>query len=71
MVAFLAGVGEWTPEGFRTTQFLLPSFAAERALLHALNAYLGDDAVLRDFDTVDSLDSLPDEAFPATPLTRM
>ena len=46
MVAFLAGVGEWTPEGFRTTQFLLPSFAAERALLHALNAYLGDDAVL-------------------------
>ena len=46
MVAFLAGVGEWTPEGFRTTQFLLPSFAAERALLHALNAYFGDDAVL-------------------------
>ena len=46
MVAFLAGVGEWTPDGFRTTQFLLPSFAAERALLHALNAYLGDDAVL-------------------------
>lgn len=41
MVAFLAGVGEWTPDGFRTTQFLLPSFAAERALLHALNAYLG------------------------------
>ena len=41
-----AGVGEWTPDGFRTTQFLLPSFAAERALLHALNAYLGDDAVL-------------------------
>jgi uncharacterized protein YprB with RNaseH-like and TPR domain len=46
MVAFLAGVGEWTPEGFRTTQFLLPSLAAERAMLHALNAYLGDDAVL-------------------------
>ncbi len=46
MVAFLAGVGEWTPDGFRTTQFLLPSFAAERAMLHALNAYLGDDAVL-------------------------
>lgn len=46
MVAFLAGVGEWTPEGFRTTQFLLPSLPAERALLHALNAYLGDDAVL-------------------------
>lgn len=46
MVAFLAGVGEWTAEGFRTTQFLLPSFAAERALLHALNAYLGDDALL-------------------------
>jgi tetratricopeptide (TPR) repeat protein len=46
MLAFLAGVGEWTPAGFRTTQFLLPSFAAERALLHALNAYLGDDAVL-------------------------
>ena len=46
MVAFLAGVGEWTPDGFRTTQFLLPSYAAERAMLHALNAYLGDDAVL-------------------------
>jgi uncharacterized protein len=46
MVAFLAGVGEWVPGGFRTTQFLLPSFAAERALLHALNEYLGDDAVL-------------------------
>lgn len=46
MVAFLAGVGEWTPEGFRTTQFLLPSFAAERAMLHALNAYLGDSALL-------------------------
>jgi uncharacterized protein YprB with RNaseH-like and TPR domain len=46
MVAFLAGVGEWTPDGFRTTQFLLPSLAAERAMLHALNAYLGDDAVL-------------------------
>ncbi|BCS35162.1 hypothetical protein TBR22_A43890 [Luteitalea sp. TBR-22] len=46
MLAFLAGVGEWTPDGFRTTQFLLPSYAAERALLHALNAYLRDDAVL-------------------------
>lgn len=46
MLAFLAGVGEWTPEGFRTTQFLLPSYASERAMLHALNAYLGDDAVL-------------------------
>jgi uncharacterized protein YprB with RNaseH-like and TPR domain len=46
MVAFLAGVGEWTETGFRTTQFLMPSFAAERALLHALNAYLGEDAVL-------------------------
>ncbi len=46
MIAFLAGVGEWTPDGFRTTQFLLPSHAAERAMLHALNDYLGDDAVL-------------------------
>ena len=46
MVAFMAGVGEWVADGFRTTQFVLPSFAAERALLHALNAYLGDDAVL-------------------------
>lgn len=46
MLAFLAGVGEWTPDGFRTTQFLLPSHASERAMLHALNAYLGDDAVL-------------------------
>jgi hypothetical protein len=46
MVAFLAGVGEWTPEGFRTTQFLLPSYASERAMLHALNAYLGEDALL-------------------------
>ncbi len=46
MVAFLAGVGEWTPDGFRTTQFLMPALAAERALLHALNAYLRDDAVL-------------------------
>lgn len=45
-VAFLAGVGEWTPDGFRTTQFLLPSFAAERALLHALNAYFGDSSLL-------------------------
>ncbi len=46
MVAFLAGVGEWTSAGFRTTQFLLPSFASERALLHALNDYLGDEAIL-------------------------
>lgn len=46
VLAFLAGVGEWTPQGFRTTQFLLPSYASERAMLHALNAYLGDDAVL-------------------------
>jgi uncharacterized protein YprB with RNaseH-like and TPR domain len=46
MLAFLAGVGEWTPGGFRTTQFLMPSYASERALLHALNQYLGDDAVL-------------------------
>lgn len=46
MVAFLAGVGEWTPDGFRTTQFLLPALAAERALLHALNGYLGEDAIL-------------------------
>lgn len=46
MLAFLAGVGEWTAEGFRTTQFLLPSHACERAMLHALNDYLGDDAVL-------------------------
>ncbi len=46
MVAFLAGFGEWTPDGFRTTQFLLPTFAAERALLHAMNAHLGDDDVL-------------------------
>jgi uncharacterized protein len=46
MLAFLAGVGEWTPTGFRTTQFLLPSHASERAMLHALNAYLGGDAVL-------------------------
>jgi len=46
MLAFLAGVGEWTPEGFRTTQFLLPSHACERAMLHLLNDYVGDDAVL-------------------------
>ncbi len=46
MLAFLAGVGEWTCDGFRTTQFLLPSHAGERAMLHALNDYLGDDAVL-------------------------
>jgi len=45
-VAFLAGVGEWMPDGFRTTQYLLPSYAGERAMLHALNAYLGESAVL-------------------------
>lgn len=45
-LAFLAGVGEWTRDGFRTTQYLLPSYASERAMLHALNAYLGDTAVL-------------------------
>ncbi len=46
MVAFLAGVGEWRDDAFVTTQFLMPSFTAEPALLHALNTYLGDDAVL-------------------------
>jgi uncharacterized protein YprB with RNaseH-like and TPR domain len=46
MVAFLAGVGEWRDDAFVTTQFLMPSFTAEPALLHALNEYFGDDAVL-------------------------
>ncbi|HTV02567.1 MAG TPA: ribonuclease H-like domain-containing protein [Luteitalea sp.] len=46
MVAFLAGVGEWRDDAFVTTQFLMPSFTTEPALLHALNDYFGDDAVL-------------------------
>lgn len=43
----------------------------ERHREHLAMVELGDDAVLRDFDTVDSLESLPDEAFPATALSHM
>jgi molybdenum cofactor cytidylyltransferase len=43
----------------------------ERHQEHVAMVELGDDAVLRDFDTVDSLDSLPDEAYPATALSRI
>jgi uncharacterized protein YprB with RNaseH-like and TPR domain len=46
MVAFLAGVGEWRDDAFVTTQFLMPSFTSEPALLQNLNEYFGDDAVL-------------------------
>ena len=41
----------------------------ERHQEHVALVELGDDAVLRDFDTVDSLESLPDEAFPGTALS--
>ncbi len=49
-VPFLVGAGEWTPVGFVTTQFLLPDYASERAMLHAVNAHLADAAVIVTFN---------------------
>lgn len=49
-VPFLVGAGEWTPAGFVTTQFLLPGYASERAMLHAVNAHLADAAVIVTFN---------------------
>jgi uncharacterized protein len=40
-VAFLVGCGFFQDGAFRTQQFLLPGFASERALLHAVAACLG------------------------------
>lgn len=49
-VPFLVGIGEWTDAGFATSQFLLPGYAAERAMLHAVNAHLLDAAVVVTFN---------------------
>jgi tetratricopeptide (TPR) repeat protein len=45
-VAFLAGCGTFDAGAFRTRQFFLQGFAAERALLHAVAEVLGDAAFL-------------------------
>ena len=45
-VAFLAGCGTFEGGAFRTRQFFLQGFAAERALLHAVAEVLGDAAFL-------------------------
>ena len=44
-VAFLVGIGFFENGAFRTRQFLLPGFASERALLHAVAECLGELAV--------------------------
>lgn len=49
-VPFLVGVGEWTPRGFATTQFLLPTYASERAMLHAVNEHLASAALVVTFN---------------------
>ncbi len=49
-VPFLVGVGEWTEDGFVTAQFLLQGYAAERAMLEAVNRYLADAAVVVTFN---------------------
>jgi uncharacterized protein len=49
-VPFLVGIGEWSAEGFRTTQFLLPSYASERAMLQAVDEHLTDVALLVTFN---------------------
>lgn len=49
-VPFLVGMGEWTPAGFETAQFLLPGYAAERAMLHAVNAHLEGAALIVTFN---------------------
>jgi uncharacterized protein YprB with RNaseH-like and TPR domain len=49
-VPFLVGIGEWTAAGFVTSQFLLPGYAAERAMLHAVNAHLQEAAVVVTFN---------------------
>jgi uncharacterized protein len=45
-VAFLVGIGFFERGAFRTRQFLLPGFASERALLHAVAECLGDAGCL-------------------------
>jgi uncharacterized protein YprB with RNaseH-like and TPR domain len=45
-VAFLVGIGFFENGAFRTRQFLLPGFASERALLHAVAECLGDAGCL-------------------------
>jgi uncharacterized protein len=49
-VPFLVGAGEWTAQGFVTTQFLLPSYASERAMLQAVNDHLADVALVVTFN---------------------
>lgn len=41
-LAFLVGCGFFDQDGFRTRQFLLPSFGAERALMHAVTSLVGE-----------------------------
>ena len=45
-VAFLVGIGFFEHGAFRTRQFLLPGFASERALLHAVAECLGEAGCL-------------------------
>lgn len=49
-VPFLVGIGEFTPAGFLTSQFLLPGYASERALLHAVDAHLADAGIVVTFN---------------------
>jgi uncharacterized protein YprB with RNaseH-like and TPR domain len=45
-LAFLVGCGFFEDGGFRTRQFLLPAFSAERALLHAVTELITDAGCL-------------------------
>jgi uncharacterized protein YprB with RNaseH-like and TPR domain len=49
-VPFMVGIGEATPRGFLTSQYVLPGYASERALLHAVNAHLEDADLLVTFN---------------------
>lgn len=49
-VPFMVGAGEWTAHGFVTTQWLMPGFASERAVLHAVNAHLAGASLIVTFN---------------------
>src|SRR5690606_38809752 len=42
--------GEATPQGFLTSQYVLPGYASERALLHAVEAHLADADLIVTFN---------------------
>src|SRR5690606_17655369 len=49
-VPFMVGIGEATPQGFLTSQYVLPGYASERALLHAVEAHLADADLIVTFN---------------------